>query len=162
MIGRPASEQLRSAATCCGFVLLSMCAALAAFLWPVDAWYASIEKPSWNPPNWIFGPVWTTLYIVIGIAAWRLWKCGALARDRVLATALVAQWVLNFAWSGFFFGMRAPGAALVEIACLLALIALVIARGWRQDRVAAALLVPYLAWVGFATALNAALWRLNA
>ncbi|MCE2882148.1 MAG: tryptophan-rich sensory protein [Planctomycetaceae bacterium] len=152
----------RSALACAGFVLLSMCAALAAAFWPVDAWYASIAKPSWNPPNWVFGPVWTTLYIMIGVAAWRLWRTGALARDRATLAVLVAQWVLNFAWSGFFFGMRAPGAALVEIICLLALIAVLIVRAWRHDRVAAALLVPYILWVAFATALNAALWRLNA
>jgi len=152
---------LGSAAACAGWIVLSMCAALAAALWPVDAWYAGIAKPSWNPPSWVFGPVWTTLYIMIGVSAWRVWRVGGFRRDRLALGVLAAQWVLNFAWSGLFFGMKSPGAALVEIVALLALICVLIARFARIDRTAAVLLAPYAAWVGFATALNAALWWLN-
>ena len=147
--------------SCLGWVVLSMSAALAALLWPVDAWYASIAKPSWNPPNWLFGPVWTTLYILIGVSAWRVSRAGGFARDRAALALFLVQWVFNFAWSGCFFGLRSPGLALVEIACLWLLIVATIVRFRRHDTAAAVLLVPYLAWVSFAAALNAALWQLN-
>ncbi|MEY3025903.1 MAG: hypothetical protein RLZZ238_800 [Planctomycetota bacterium] len=138
-----------------------MAAGLAALLWPVDAWYATIAKPSWNPPNWLFGPVWTTLYILIGVAAWRVWRTGAFRRDRVALAVFLAQWAMNFAWSGFFFGLRSPGLAAIEIICLLCLIAFTMRRFARHDRASAVLLVPYIAWVAFATALNLALWWMN-
>ena len=152
---------LRTALMLVACIVFSMSAGLAALLWPVDAWYATIAKPSWNPPNWLFGPVWTTLYVLIGVSAWRVWRTGAFGRDRAALALFLAQWALNFAWSGFFFGLRAPGLALAEIVVLLALIAATIARFARHDRVAAALLVPYIAWVAFATALNLALWWMN-
>ena len=152
---------LLSALACIGWIVLSMSAGLAALFWPVDAWYASIAKPAWNPPNWIFGPVWTTLYVLIGVSAWRVWRTGAFRRDRAALALFLVQWGFNFAWSGFFFGLRSPGLALVEIACLWLMIAALIVRFWRHDRTAAVLLVPYLLWVSFATALNFALWRLN-
>lgn len=151
----------KSTLVCAGWILWSMGAGLAAAFWPVDAWYATIAKPAWNPPNWLFGPVWTTLYVLIGVSAWRVWRAGGFARDRTALAVFALQWVLNFAWSGFFFGLRAPGMALVEIAVLWVMIGLMIARFSRHDRIAGALLVPYAMWVGFAMALNAALWRLN-
>ena len=125
------------------------------------AFYGQLIRPDWAPPGWVFGPVWTTLYVLIGVSAWRVWRVGGFRRDRIALGVLALQWVLNFAWSGFFFGLRSPGAALVEIVLLLALIGALIARFARIDRLAAALLVPYAAWVAFATALNAALWWLN-
>ena len=151
----------KSSLACAGWILWSMAAGLAAAFWPVDAWYATIVKPTWNPLNWVFGPVWTTLYVLIGVGAWRVWRVGGFARDRAALGVFAVQWALNFAWSGFFFGMRAPGLALIEIACLWVLIGVMIVRFARQDRVAGALLVPYAMWVSFAMALNAALWRLN-
>ena len=105
--------------------------------------------------------MWTTLYVLIGVSAWRVWRTGAFGRDRATLALFLVQWVFNFAWSGFFFGLRSPGLALIEIACLWTMIAALIARFWRHDRAAAVLLVPYLLWVSFATALNFALWRLN-
>lgn len=152
---------LRNCLSCLAWILLSMCAALAALFWPVDAWYAELAKPSWNPPNWLFGPVWTTLYILIGVSAWRVARAGGFRRDRASLWIFLTQWILNFAWSGFFFGLHAPALALVEIVALLALIAVMIARFHRHDVIAAHLLVPYFLWVSFATALNFALWRLN-
>ena len=152
---------MKSSLACAGWILWSMAAGLAAALWPVDAWYATIAKPAWNPPNWVFGPVWTTLYVLIGVSAWRVWRAGGFARDRAALAVFAVQWALNFAWSGFFFGLRAPGLALVEIAALWVLIGVMIVRFARQDRVAGALLVPYAMWVSFAMALNAALCRLN-
>ncbi len=146
---------------CAAWIALSMGAGLAAALWPVGAWYATLAKPAWNPPNWIFGPVWTTLYVLIGVAAWRVWRTGGFARDRAALVLFLVQWTLNFGWSGFFFGMQSPGIALIEIVCLLALIVATMVRFSRHDRVAKQLLLPYLAWVAFATALNFELWRLN-
>lgn len=157
----PRPGRVRSATACVVAILFSGSAGLAALLWPVDGWYATLAKPAWNPPNWLFGPVWTTLYVVIGVAAWRVWRAGGFSRDRAALAVFLAQWLLNFLWSGCFFGLRAPGLALVEILALLALIVVTIVRFARHDRLAAALLAPYLAWVSFATLLNAELWRLN-
>lgn len=152
---------LRQSLSCLAWILLSMCAGLAALFWPVDAWYAELAKPSWNPPNWLFGPVWTTLYILIGVSAWRVARTGGFMVDRLSLTLLVMQWVFNFAWSGFFFGLHSPGLALIEISALLAMIAVLIVRFHRHDAIAAYMLVPYFLWVSFATALNFELWRLN-
>jgi benzodiazapine receptor len=160
MSGAP--TRAASAFACAGWIAWSMAAGLAAAFWPVDGWYATLAKPAWNPPNWLFGPVWTTLYILIGVSAWRVWRRGGFARDRAALALFTIQWVLNFAWSGFFFGLHAPGLAFAEIVLLLALVGATAARFARHDGLAAALLAPYLGWVGFAAALNFALWRLNA
>lgn len=99
---------LRQSLLCLAWILLSMCAGLAALFWPVDAWYAGLVKPAWNPPNWLFGPVWTTLYILIGVSAWRVARAGGFLVDRSSFTILVIQWIFNFAWSGFFSGCTRP------------------------------------------------------
>jgi tryptophan-rich sensory protein len=122
------------------------------------AWYASLNKPSFNPPNWIFGPVWTVLYGLIGCAGWRLWRDDVGPWPKRL---WAAQLVLNFLWSPFFFGMHAIGVGLAIIMTLLATIVLLILTTWPRERIAALLLMPYAAWVAFATALNLALYRLN-
>lgn len=126
----------------------------------VGTWYPGLVKPSFNPPAWLFGPVWTVLYAMIAVAGWRLWRRGGPA-SRLALTAWGVQLLLNLVWSFLFFGGRMIGAALVEIVVLLAAIAATIVLAWRVERAAAWLLVPYLAWVSFATLLNAALWRLN-
>ena len=125
----------------------------------VANWYPTLVKPSFNPPAWLFGPVWTTLYVLMAIAAWRVWRTqGALSRPLLL---WLLQLALNFAWSFIFFGAHALLAALIELSILwLALLATLIAF-FRVDRLAGWLLVPYLAWVSFAGVLNAAIWRLN-
>jgi tryptophan-rich sensory protein len=143
------------------FVTLSMAAGAAGALWPVDAWYFEIARPSWTPPGWLFGPVWTLLYVLIGVSAWRVWRVGGFRRDPVALALFAAQWALNFAWTDLFFGLHRPGLALVEIVALLLAIVATALRFRRHDRVAAWLLVPYAAWVAFATALNAAFWWLN-
>ena len=121
-------------------------------------WYPGLRKPSWNPPNQVFGPVWTFLYASMAVAAWRVWRKGSnLGGLRLFA----AQLLLNFAWSALFFGLRLPGAALVEIVLLWCAIAATILSFRKVDGLAALLLVPYLAWVTFAAALNGAIWRLN-
>lgn len=128
---------------------------------PPGEWYASIAKPSWTPPGWLFGPVWTALYAMMGVAAWLLWRRRADRTARRALACFAVQLALNFAWTPAFFGLRSPGLALAIIVALLGAIAATVVASWRASRAAAWLLVPYLAWVGFATALNAAIWRLN-
>jgi tryptophan-rich sensory protein len=126
-------------------------------------WYASLAKPAWTPPTWVFGPAWTILYAMMAAAAWRLWRrLGARPRESRRALALFAvQLALNLSWTPVFFGMQRPDLALVVILFLWVAIAATIVAAWKACKTAAALLVPYLAWVTFATALNAAIWRLN-
>lgn len=128
----------------------------------VDSWYQTIQRPSWNPPNWIFGPVWTTLYLLMGIALFLVWRSDAAPADKRLALILfVVQLVLNFFWSIIFFGMQQPGWALLEMGALwLTIIATIFAFA-PISRTAAWLLVPYICWVSFAFLLNGAIWRLN-
>jgi len=147
-----------------GFIVLCLAVAAAGgavTATSVGSWYAGLVKPSFNPPNWVFGPVWTMLYLMIAVAGWRVW-C---RRDRPGARAALIAWgvqlALNLGWSFVFFGARLIGAALVEIVALLAAIVCTAVLCWRVDRIAGALLIPYVAWVSFATLLNAALWRLN-
>lgn len=131
--------------------------------WPtvrgLREWYPSLHKPSWNPPNWVFGPVWTALYLAMAIAAWLVWRSGA---DVTVALGLFAlQLALNVAWSLVFFGQRnVRGAFVVIVGLWLAIAATLIAFG-SIDLVAGALFVPYLAWVTFASLLNRAVARLN-
>lgn len=121
-------------------------------------WYAGLVKPAFNPPNWIFAPVWTLLYIFIAVAGWRVWSRGpASAAQRIWW----GQLGLNFLWSPVFFSIQSTGGALAIIVALLAMIAAFIALTRRADPVAALLFIPYAAWVSFATLLNAALFALN-
>lgn len=128
----------------------------------IGDWYMSLKKPAWNPPNWTFGPVWTMLYLSMAVAAWLVWgEAGWPAAGRALGL-FALQLVLNVAWSGLFFGLRNPGAALVDIAVLWAGILATLLAFWRVAPTAGLLMAPYLAWVTFASALNFAIWRLNA
>lgn len=129
----------------------------------VDGWYAAANKPSFNPPNGIFAPVWTVLYVMMGIACWLIWKAEAneqLKRKALWAYAI--QLALNFAWSFIFFVLLETGWALVEIGMLWLAILITIAVFARVNRAAAWLMVPYACWVTFATLLNYSIWRLNA
>lgn len=127
----------------------------------VGTWYPSLVKPSWNPPAWVFGPVWSTLYVLMAVAAWRVWRhLEHPGRRRALAWYF-GQLVLNALWSVLFFGLRRPDLAFAEVLVLLAVLVVVLIRFWRIDRVAGLLWLPYLAWVAFATALNGAIWWLN-
>jgi len=128
----------------------------------IPTWYATLVKPTWTPPGWVFGPVWTVLYALMGIAAARVWIRHRQTSAGKRSLALFgAQLALNAEWPVLFFGLKAPGAALVSIVILWATILALIVRWWRLERTSAALLIPYLAWVSFATALNAAIVRLN-
>lgn len=124
----------------------------------VSEWYPTLNKPSWNPPNWIFGPVWTTLYIMMAVAAWLVWRCGNSTPAMIL---FFAQLALNCAWSFLFFGARSPWLGLVGIGMLwLALLATVTVF-FQRDKLAGVLMLPYFAWVSFAAFLNFTIWRLN-
>ena len=127
----------------------------------VTGWYTTLKRPAMAPPNWVFGPVWTLLYALMAVAAWRVWLAEP-SRARTLALALfLAQLVLNLAWSWIFFRSHAMGAALVEVAVLWLAIGGTTAAFSRVTPFGAWLMIPYLAWVSFAAALNAAFWRLN-
>ncbi len=127
----------------------------------LSAWYPGLTKPSWNPPDWVFGPVWTLLYIMMAVAAWLVWRSRAAPPVALPLALYTMQLTLNVMWSGLFFGLRMPGAAFAEIILLWLAILATILSFWRVDRVAAMLLVPYLAWVSFASMLNFAIWDLN-
>ena len=127
----------------------------------VNDWYPTLNKPSFNPPNWVFGPVWTALYVMMGVAAWRVWRAADRNTARAPLTVFALQLAVNLGWSVAFFGLRDPGLA---VAVILALDLLVLGTALmfrRVDRVAEWLLVPYLAWIAFATILNIAVWHLN-
>jgi len=128
----------------------------------VTTWYPGIAKPAWTPPDAAFGPVWTALYIMMGISAWLVWRRAGWNGGRGPLMLFALQLVLNTTWSFLFFGLQRPGLAALEIVVLwLAIIATLIAFA-RIDRLAGALLVPYLAWASFACALNFTIWRMNA
>jgi benzodiazapine receptor len=134
--------------------VVAMGLAIGALTRP-GAWYATLAKPSFNPPNWIFGPVWTVLYVMIGAAGARTFERGG------SLWLWLSQMVLNFAWPIAFFGLQRPAFALVIVLAMLATIVAFIATRWTPDRVSALLFVPYAAWVAFASMLNAAIVALN-
>jgi tryptophan-rich sensory protein len=154
----------RDLAALAGFAALCFAVAAAggaATATSVGTWYAGLAKPAFNPPDWVFAPVWTILYLMIAVAGWRVWRRRGGRGAWLALGAWGVQLSLNLSWSLLFFGARMIGAALAEIVVLLAAILVTAALFWRIDRLAGALLVPYAAWVGFATVLNAALWQLN-
>ncbi len=150
----------RHAALAGWFALCFSAATTGAFVDTGD-WYASLNKPVWNPPSWVFGPVWTTLYAMMAVAAWQVWSVGGWrAQARPLGWFLV-QWLLNALWTPLFFGLHRPGLAFAEMVLLWVAITLTMWEFWGVRRSAAWLLVPYLLWVSFAAVLNFVLWRMN-
>lgn len=126
------------------------------------AFYAVLAKPVWAPPADVFAPVWTLLYVLMGIAAWWVWRSrGSFAAAGLPLTLFFTQLVLNGLWSWLFFRWHMGGAALVDVALLWMLLVATLCAFWQVRRSAAALLLPYLLWTGFATALTAAAWKLN-
>ena len=126
----------------------------------IPGWYRTLEKPAWNPPDSVFAPVWTTLYLLMGVAMIVARRAARERRPRTQA-AFGLQLALNLAWSLAFFGGRNPAAGVAVIVLLWAAIVATVAEFGRASRLAAALLLPYLAWVTFAAGLNAEIWRLN-
>lgn len=131
---------------------------LIGFFTAPGPWYAALAKPSFNPPNWVFGPVWTVLYVMIAVAGWRIWER---ARSGSAMKLWWLQLILNFMWSPAFFAIQNVSLALAVILALLAAILGFIAAALKVDRLAALLFVPYAAWVAFASVLNASIWSLN-
>ncbi|MBV2362966.1 TspO/MBR family protein [Streptomonospora nanhaiensis] len=124
--------------------------------------YAALRRPAWAPPSWVFGPVWTVLYVLIALAGWDVWRRRGLRGAPLALGLFAAQLVLNAAWTPLFFAADRRGAAFAVIAALLVVLTATVAAFYRRSRIAALLLVPYWAWTAFAAALNLAVWRLNA
>lgn len=124
-------------------------------------WYAALSRPGWTPPNWIFAPVWTILYAMMGVAAWLVWRKAGLAGAGLPLTVFAVQLILNGLWSYLFFGRHQIGLAFGEIIILWLCILLTLYLFWNVRQLAGILMIPYLLWVGFATVLNYAFWRLN-
>jgi benzodiazapine receptor len=151
----------RSVLALLAWLALSLTVAAMGGLFPPGEWYAALRKPAWNPPGWIFGPVWAALYLAMAVAAWLVWKRGGFRGQRKALSLFLLQLLFNALWSPLFFGLRSPALALVNILFLwLALLGTIVAF-WTARPIAGAMLLPYLAWVSFATALNFALWHLN-
>lgn len=127
----------------------------------VDTWYQGLVKPSFAPPDAVFGPVWTALYVIMGIAAWRIWQVAGPIRGRVALRLFATQLMLNLLWTFLFFVLQSPAAAFFEILLLIAAIVGTIVAFRRHDKWAELAMVPYLMWVLFAAVLNGAIWRLN-
>lgn len=129
----------------------------------VDTWFQTLEKPIFNPPSWVFGPVWTTLYIMMGVAGGIVWGKIETHRDEVKKALLffIIQLALNALWSILFFGLRNPLLALIEIVVLWLMIYETYLKFSKIDKNAGYLFIPYLAWVSFATVLNGSIWWLN-
>jgi len=142
------------------FIFLVAAVVLFGSSFQPGAWYGSINKPAWTPPNWVFGPVWTVLYIMIAVAGWYAWQNSPRSIHPVNITWAI-QLLLNAAWSWLFFGLQRPGLALVDIALLLIAILAFIMIAWRVSLTASLLFMPYALWVGFATVLNLAIYLLN-
>ena len=127
----------------------------------IGTWYSTLAKPSWNPPNWIFGPVWSALYFCMAVAAWLVWRQDGFFDATVPLTLFAVQLVLNVLWSYIFFGLEKPALAFGEVILLWTAIAATMIVFWQRSVIAGILFVPYLAWVSFASFLNFTLWRLN-
>ena len=145
------------------FCFLALVAGAASFggIFRPGAWFEGLHKPVWNPPNWVFAPVWTLLYIMIATSGWAVWRRIGLAAAALPLSVWLLQLVLNALWSWLFFGLHRPAAALAEILLLFAAILACVVIFRRTSLTASLLLVPYLLWVAFAAILNFALWRLN-
>jgi tryptophan-rich sensory protein len=132
-----------------------------AFIQPtLGGWYAELARPAWHPPQWLFAPVWTALYVAMGTAAWMVYRRGGDIRSAMAVFA--AQLILNALWPAVFFGVKAFGPAAFVLAALWTAVAFAAVLFFRVERRAGALMVPYLAWLTFAFALNLAYWNLNA
>lgn len=127
----------------------------------VETWYQGLAKPPFNPPDGIFAPVWITLYVLMGVAAWRIWLVGNPAYRGFILTVFLLHLVLNLGWSLIFFGAQMPGLALLEILALEAFVIGLTIMFWAQDKFAGLLMLPYMLWGAFAVVLNASIWWLN-
>lgn len=160
----PLSQSLQEKPALAGFVLLCFAVAGLGSLArtpALDGWYATLRKPSWTAPNWVFGSVWSLFYLGMAIAAWLIWRERARTRTNLLLFLFATQLVLNLFWSILFFGWQLPGPAFVEILLLWSAILATLVTFSRVSTLAAWLFVPYLVWVTFAAFLNLSILQLN-
>ena len=151
----------RSVLALVGWLALTFAAAAMGGFFRPGEWFAALSKPSWNPPGWIFAPVWTALYTIMAVAAWLVWRRGGFTGQRVALSLFLLQLFFNALWSPLFFGLHQPALAFADIVLLwLALLGTIMAF-WKARPLAGALLLPYLAWVTFASVLNFVIWQLN-
>ena len=146
-----------------GWLLLSFAAAALGAIASIEAksFYALLTRPSWAPPGWLFGPVWTVLYVLMGVAAWLVWRSSGFKTSRTALVLFVLQLAANALWTWLFFAWHQGAVAFAEILLLWGLIVATTVSFWRLNSFAGVLMLPYLAWVTFATALTLAVWRLN-
>lgn len=144
-----------------GWVALCFAVAAVSGRFVPGEWYATLNKPTWNPPGWVFGPVWTVLYAMMGTAAWLVWRQYGFKRAGLALGLFLFQLLLNGLWTWIFFGLHNPAAAFAEIVVLWASIVATIIAFWPKNTLAGMLLIPYAAWVAFASVLTFTLWRLN-
>lgn len=146
------------------FILLCFVIQLVGGFWTKETvltWYPKLAKPSWTPPDWVFGPVWFCLYMMIAVSGWLIYRAEN-SRQRTIALVLYGvQLALNFIWSFLFFSLRSPTLGIVDIILLCVLIILTIIKAWPVSRLASLLLIPYLIWVSYAATLNIGIWFLN-
>jgi benzodiazapine receptor len=146
-------------------IIACQCAGIIGSVFTIGAiptWYATLHKPPFTPPNWLFGPAWFTLYLLMGIAAFLVWRKGTAGTQiRVSLVIFLAQLIVNALWSIVFFGLKSPLGGVIVIVILWALILLTILRFFKISSAAGILLLPYILWVSFAAALNASVWLLN-
>jgi len=163
MAGPPTLSKSSQATGLLVWLLLSFAAAAVGGLASASAgeFYRDLVRPSWAPPGWLFGPVWSVLYALMGVAAWLVWRARGFGGARNALLVFVVQLAANALWTWLFFVWRQGGLAFAGILLLLALILATIVLFWRVNRLAAVLLFPYLLWVSFASALTLSIWRLN-
>lgn len=146
------------------FIFLCLIVQIVGSLWTkesVSTWYPTLVKPSWTPPDWIFGPVWSCLYIMIAISGWLIYRA-EYSHKRTIALMLYgSQLALNFIWPFLFFSLRSPILGLIDIVLLCLLVILTIVAAWSVRPIASILLIPYLIWIIYATSLNVEIWRFN-
>jgi tryptophan-rich sensory protein len=157
------TSRYRQIAGLLGWLLLAFATAAIGAAATVNAreFYAQLVRPAWAPPGWLFGPVWSALYAFMGFAAWRVWKQHGWGGAKVALGLFIVQLAVNALWSWLFFAWHRGAWALAEILLLWVLIAATLLQFWKKDRWAGVLLVPYLGWVTFATALCYSTWKLN-
>ncbi len=154
---------IRNVSALVGWLAVSLLAGAIGGVASANAgsFYSQLVRPAWAPPGWLFGPVWTVLYVLMGIAAWLVWRAAGWSGARAALALFVLQLALNALWTWIFFAWRNGALALAEIVLLIVVVIATIVAFSRQSRAAALLLVPYLCWIAFATVLTAAIWSRN-
>jgi len=163
MVRSPPLSVSRQAVGLVGWLLMTFVTAAIGALASVDAgaFYGQLTRPSWAPPGWLFGPVWSALYALMAVSAWWVWRARGFAGARSALVLFIVQLAANALWSWLFFVWHQGGLAFAEVLLLWCMVAATVVAFWRISALAAALLIPYLAWVTFASALTFSVWRLN-